>query len=266
MALAPHDAVRILPSDRPLQALLRTTGLLLPVVPGGNECHLYCLAEEDNAMNDTSRHTHWEQVYTTKGEREVSWFQESAEPSMELLRAAGASADTRIIDIGGGASRLVDTLVRDGFQHVTVLDLSEAALSTARARLGARAETVQWIAADVTRWEPAQTFDVWHDRAAFHFLTEDTDRAAYVDRLRRAVRPGGMSSSVHSRLTARNDAAGWLWFATAEKPWPTRSAQTSSSRRSLISTQLRGAASRVFSSARSAPSKADSKATISRFL
>lgn len=191
MALAPHDAVRILPNDRPLQALLRTTGLLLPVVPGGNECHLYCLAEEDNAMNDTSRHTHWEQVYTTKGEREVSWFQESAEPSMELLRAAGANSDTRIIDIGGGASRLVDTLVHDGFQHVTVLDLSEAALSTARARLGAHSETVQWIAADVTRWEPAQTFDIWHDRAAFHFLTEDTDRAAYVGRLRRAVRPGG---------------------------------------------------------------------------
>ncbi len=142
-------------------------------------------------MTDTSRHTHGEQVYTTKGEREVSRFQESAEPSMELLRAAGASADTRIIDIGGGASRLVDTLVHDGFQHVTVLDLSEAALSTARARLGAHVETVQWIAADITRWEPAQTFDVWHDRAAFHFLTEHTDRAAYVDRLRRAVRPGG---------------------------------------------------------------------------
>jgi 2-polyprenyl-3-methyl-5-hydroxy-6-metoxy-1,4-benzoquinol methylase len=142
-------------------------------------------------MNDSSRHAHWEQVYTTKGEREVSWFQECAEPSMELLRAAGANADTRIIDIGGGASRLVDTLVHDGFQQVTVLDLSEAALSTARARLGARAGNVQWIAADVTRWEPAQTFDIWHDRAAFHFLTENTDRAAYVNRLRRAVKPGG---------------------------------------------------------------------------
>jgi len=142
-------------------------------------------------MSDTSRHTHWEQVYTTKGEREVSWFQESAEPSMELLRAAGATAETRIIDIGGGASRFVDALVHGGFQHATVLDLSEAALSTARARLGDSAGNVQWIAADVTRWEPAQTFDVWHDRAAFHFLTEDADRAAYMDRLRRAIKSGG---------------------------------------------------------------------------
>jgi len=94
------------------------------------------MAEEGTAMNDAGRRAHWEQVYTTKGDKDVSWFQESAEPSMSLLRAAGLRAGDRVIDIGGGASRLVDTLVGEGFPHVTVLDLSEAALSTARSRSG----------------------------------------------------------------------------------------------------------------------------------
>lgn len=142
-------------------------------------------------MNDAGRRAHWEQMYTTKGDKDVSWFQENAEPSMSLLRAAGLSADDRVIDIGGGASRLVDTLVSEGFPHVTVLDLSEAALSTARTRLGANADKAQWIVADVTQWEPSQTFDIWHDRAAFHFLADAADRAAYVQRMRRAVTPGG---------------------------------------------------------------------------
>lgn len=142
-------------------------------------------------MNDAGRRAHWEQVYTTKGDKDVSWFQESAEPSMSLLRAAGLRAGDRVIDIGGGASRLVDTLVGEGFPHVTVLDLSEAALSTARSRMGTNADTIQWIVADVTQWEPSQTFDIWHDRAAFHFLTAEADRAAYVERMRRAVKPGG---------------------------------------------------------------------------
>jgi trans-aconitate methyltransferase len=96
-----------------------------------------------------------------------------------------------IIDIGGGASRLVDCLVFRGYEDVTVLDLSEAALAAARSRLGEIAGRVTWVAADVTIWEPSRTYDIWHDRAAFHFLTEREDQAAYVARLRRAVRPGG---------------------------------------------------------------------------
>jgi trans-aconitate methyltransferase len=138
-----------------------------------------------------SRQTHWQAVYRTKGENEVSWFQENPAPSLELMAQVGAAPASAIIDIGGGASRLVDHLVDRGFEDVSVLDLSEAALDAAKARLAAHATRVRWIVADVTDWEPPKAYDIWHDRAAFHFLTEARDRAAYVARLERAVRPGG---------------------------------------------------------------------------
>jgi trans-aconitate methyltransferase len=142
-------------------------------------------------MSAESRHSHWENVYTSKGENEVSWFQENPSPSLELIIQAGATPNTAVVDIGGGASRLVDALVEKGFRAVTVLDLSEAALNAARARLGRNADKVRWIVADVTTWAPPQLYDIWHDRAAFHFLTEEHDRAAYLTRLREAVRPRG---------------------------------------------------------------------------
>jgi trans-aconitate methyltransferase len=142
-------------------------------------------------MNDVSRQSHWENVYVTKGENEVSWFQETPAPSLELIGLAGAIRSSSIIDIGGGASRLADCLVSQGYHDVTVLDLSAAALASARSRMGDRANQVTWIAADVTTWEPSRTYDVWHDRAAFHFLTDPKDQAAYTTRLRRALRPGG---------------------------------------------------------------------------
>ncbi len=137
------------------------------------------------------RQAHWENVYRTKGERDVSWFQERPEISLDMIRATGVSADASIVDIGGGASRLVDALLDAGFEAITVLDLSQEALATSQARLGPRSAKVSWVAADVTAWEPSQSYDVWHDRAAFHFLTEPKDRAAYAERVRRAVRPGG---------------------------------------------------------------------------
>ena len=137
------------------------------------------------------RRSHWENVYTSKGEAEVSWFQHAPEPSLELLQQAGATVSSAIIDIGGGASRLVDTLVSLGFADLTVLDISEAALAAARARLGDRADAIEWIAADVTRWQPARRYDFWHDRAAFHFLTQGQDQQAYVSRLRQGLRVGG---------------------------------------------------------------------------
>jgi trans-aconitate methyltransferase len=142
-------------------------------------------------MSAENRHDHWQTVYTSKGENELSWFQENPVPSLELIERAGANSDSAIVDIGGGASRLVDALIERAFRAITVLDLSEAALATARARLGERAHDVQWIASDVTTWEPPASFDIWHDRAAFHFLTEARDRAAYLSRLRRALKPGG---------------------------------------------------------------------------
>jgi len=146
---------------------------------------------EHDCMSDTDRHSHWENVYRTKGDRDVSWFEESPRVSLELIRATGVKTNASIIDIGGGASRLVDALLDEGFADITVLDLSEQALATSRSRLGARGAKVKWLAADVTAWEPSQTYDVWHDRAAFHFLTDAKDRAAYAERVLRAVRPGG---------------------------------------------------------------------------
>jgi trans-aconitate methyltransferase len=142
-------------------------------------------------MNSVTRRDHWENVYTAKGENEVSWFQEIATSSLELMAIIGATPSTAVIDIGGGASRLVDSLIEMGFRDVTVLDLSKAALAAARARLGTRADKVEWIAFDITTWEPRRLYDVWHDRAAFHFLTEERDRRTYVARLTRALKPEG---------------------------------------------------------------------------
>jgi 2-polyprenyl-3-methyl-5-hydroxy-6-metoxy-1,4-benzoquinol methylase len=141
----------------------------------------------------SERQAHWENVYTGKGENEVSWFQERPAISMDLIKAAGATNDSAIVDIGGGASRLVDTLLADGFRSLTVLDLSQAALDAARLRIGAEAVNVEWIASDVTKWNPSSRYDIWHDRAAFHFLTDPEDRAAYVARLKTALRAGGQA-------------------------------------------------------------------------
>lgn len=145
----------------------------------------------ESFMSEPSRKTHWETVYTSKGENEVSWFQESPAISLELIDLVRPARDAAIIDIGGGASRLVDNLLARGASHLTVLDISQAALEVAKARLGERASKVQWVAADVTKWHPAQPFDIWHDRAAFHFLIDPADRAAYVRHLKEAVPPGG---------------------------------------------------------------------------
>jgi trans-aconitate methyltransferase len=142
-------------------------------------------------MSGVERQAHWENVYTTKGENEVSWFEDSPTISLDLIRSTGVSTGASIIDIGGGASRLVDALINAGFPAVTVLDLSKKALATAKTRLGSLGEKVRWVVADVTTWEPSETYDVWHDRAAFHFLTGPKDRAAYAERVSKAVRPGG---------------------------------------------------------------------------
>ena len=145
----------------------------------------------DSLMNDVRSKAHWETVYTTKRENEVSWFQENPAPSLELIDLARPTPGSAIVDIGGGASRLVDSLLARGFNSVTVLDISEAALDAAKARLAERASQAHWIVADVTKWYPTQAFDVWHDRAAFHFLIDPADRSAYVTRMKQAIKPGG---------------------------------------------------------------------------
>lgn len=142
-------------------------------------------------MSALGRGAHWENVYQTKGEREVSWFQETPDISLALIRAAGGRRDSAIIDIGGGASRLPDALLAEGYADLTVLDLSNAALAVAKARLAGAAAGINWIVADVVTWRPDRRYDIWHDRAAFHFLTDATDRAAYAACLGEALKPGG---------------------------------------------------------------------------
>jgi SAM-dependent methyltransferase len=135
---------------------------------------------------------HWEQVYTTKATNAVSWFQQHADQSLRLIRDSGVARSDSIIDVGGGASTLVDDLLRDGYGALTVLDLSAAALAAAQRRLGRRAREVQWVEADITTVAlPLHAYDLWHDRAVFHFLTSPEQRAVYVQAVIRAVKPGG---------------------------------------------------------------------------
>jgi 2-polyprenyl-3-methyl-5-hydroxy-6-metoxy-1,4-benzoquinol methylase len=135
---------------------------------------------------------HWERIYSTKATDAVSWYQEHAVSSLQLIRATGLPKDATIIDVGGGASTLVDDLLADGYSNLTVLDLSRAALSAARDRLGARAAAVAWLEADVTKIDlPRLEYDLWHDRAVFHFLTSREDRTAYVRAVVHSVKPGG---------------------------------------------------------------------------
>lgn len=136
---------------------------------------------------------HWEKIYSTKATDEVSWFQEHAALSLKLIRDTGVSLTASIIDVGGGASTLVDDLLSNGYENITVLDLSGTALAKAKAQLGGRASGVRWLEANVIEAElPALAYDVWHDRAVFHFLTSAEERHAYVQAVLRAVKPGGL--------------------------------------------------------------------------
>lgn len=136
--------------------------------------------------------SHWESVYSSKPSDGVSWYQKHADQSLSLIRGTGVRLNASIIDAGGGASTLVDDLLRDGYSSLTVLDISAAALSTARARLGNLAQSVTWLEANITEARlPLHAYDVWHDRAVFHFLTSEEDRKAYVQTVLHAVKPGG---------------------------------------------------------------------------
>jgi ubiquinone/menaquinone biosynthesis C-methylase UbiE len=135
---------------------------------------------------------HWEHVYRTKRIDEVSWFRPHLDTSLELIEKAGRPAETSLLDVGGGASTLVDDLLDRGYRDVSVIDLAATALAAARERLGARSMSVTWIQGDVTRVVlPRARFNVWHDRAVFHFLTEPADRQRYIEQVRHALAPGG---------------------------------------------------------------------------
>ncbi|MGF1532617.1 MAG: class I SAM-dependent methyltransferase [Bernardetiaceae bacterium] len=134
---------------------------------------------------------HWENIYQTKSLQEVSWYQPIPQTSLDLIADHGLPKTARIIDVGGGDSFLVDHLLNLGYQQITVLDISEAALSRAQARLGPRADAVTWIACDIRDFVPQQSYDCWHDRAAFHFLTATNDIHAYSKLVARSVGAGG---------------------------------------------------------------------------
>lgn len=140
----------------------------------------------------TESKNHWEQVYSTKAIDTVSWFQAHADDSLRFLQKTGVGKSAAIMDVGGGASTLVDDLLLQGYKNVTVLDIAEQALSASKARLGEHAGDVHWLVADITHAElPAHSVDVWHDRAVFHFLTAENDRKAYIKNMLHALKPNG---------------------------------------------------------------------------
>jgi SAM-dependent methyltransferase len=136
--------------------------------------------------------THWEKIYTEKAPDAVSWYRPHLETSLALIEQAAASCSASIIDVGGGESTLVDDLLARGYDSITVLDISQTAIDANRKRLGKTSDRVYWVVADITKIElESGVYDVWHDRAVFHFLTSPRDRLAYVRQVTRAVRPGG---------------------------------------------------------------------------
>lgn len=137
------------------------------------------------------RQSHWNTVYTTKGERDLSWFEALPEVSLRMMESAGVTQDTCVLDVGGGDSRLVDALAERGLDCLAVLDVSGAALHRAQERLGPRASVPIWIEADVAGDWTLKPMDIWHDRAVFHFLTEPGDRTRYVAHLRQTLKLGG---------------------------------------------------------------------------
>ena len=142
-------------------------------------------------MNQTERHQHWERVYTERNPNSVSWFQPHPRTSLELVEKAELNSNSSLIDVGGGASYLVDALLEHGVK-LTVLDISNLALRHSQERLGTRSSEVNWIVADITKTVlPKHYFDLWHDRAVFHFLIDPEDRRIYLQALRWALKPGG---------------------------------------------------------------------------
>jgi SAM-dependent methyltransferase len=144
---------------------------------------------------DKTTQNHWDTVYNTKAPNQVSWTQEIPKTSLDFIHSFGLAKTAKIIDIGGGDSKLVDYLLDEGFENITVLDISEQALNRAKKRLGDKAQKINWVVSDITEFQPNTTFDVWHDRATFHFLTTSDQIAKYLD-------------------TARNSVSGFLTIGT----------------------------------------------------
>jgi ubiquinone/menaquinone biosynthesis C-methylase UbiE len=138
-----------------------------------------------------NRKAHWEEVYQTKTSQQLSWTQETPETSLTLIRGLGLPLESSIIDIGGGDSTLADHLLAEGYQHISVLDISVASLNRAQARLKGAADSIAWIPTDILTFEPVMTYTLWHDRATFHFLTQPDEIQQYLGTMEKAIQPGG---------------------------------------------------------------------------
>ncbi|HUY57691.1 MAG TPA: class I SAM-dependent methyltransferase [Candidatus Micrarchaeaceae archaeon] len=134
---------------------------------------------------------HWDAVYQSADPTRVSWYQAEPVVSLELIESAATPTAAALIDVGGGASKLVDRLIARGFRDLSVLDVSARAIASAQSRLGREADSVSWIRADLLAWRPTRQYDLWHDRAVFHFLVGDAERELYLSRVRAGVAPGG---------------------------------------------------------------------------
>ena len=137
------------------------------------------------------RKAHWEEMYRTKLPDEMGWYETYPAMSLKLVLLAGIDKNAHIIDIGGGISFFSDKLLDKGFKHITVLDISGTAIEKAKARFGKQAANIIWIEAHITEFEPSRTYDLWHDRAVFHFLTDPADRKKYLEVMKRALNPTG---------------------------------------------------------------------------
>jgi trans-aconitate methyltransferase len=144
-----------------------------------------------NPPMNPARRTHWDAVYDTRGEDGVSWYQSVPTFTLELLKEAGTEPDAAVIDLGGGASVVVDHLLAGGYTDISVLDVSRVALDRTIARLGDDAQRIHWLHRDIFEWAPERRFNLWHDRAVFHFLVEEDERSAYVRTLLAGLAPGG---------------------------------------------------------------------------
>lgn len=142
-------------------------------------------------METSERKSHWEKIYSTKQPNEVSWFQPTPVTSIEFIKELNLQLSAKIFDNGGGDSTFVDHLLKMGFENITVLDISSHALQRAKNRLGDASEKVKWVIADEAHCNPGEQYDAWHDRAAFHFLTDDGDVENYVATIQKCIKPGG---------------------------------------------------------------------------
>lgn len=143
-------------------------------------------------MENFDRKKHWENIYQTKELKDVSWFQPKPETSLDFFKQFNVPTNAKVIDIGGGDSFLVDHLLDLGYQDVTVLDISAAAIERAKQRLGDKAKNVKWIVEDAVTFKPSEKYDVWHDRAAFHFLTDEKEISNYLKTAQECINPTGI--------------------------------------------------------------------------